>query len=295
MPFSGVKAMYLSAALLFWPASVLAAPPEIARILTLPDYWEAATPDQVRKLVAGHSLADVRTYEKYTPDSSRTPLMLAAESTPHPEIIDILVRAGSDVNAVTNWRTWFRSPGSVAISGHTADISAALHFAVLNPNPAILRALLRHQPNLDARRACAPVHYSALELAAIRAGRTEHLKLLLEAGARPTPEPGEEPAKYSIWRFFLGFDNFFFHRAPLSDEGFITGILLPPDEAAAKTKLLLAHGVTPDLDALGRALASGHNEAARMLLDAGVVTPPGKLRARPCSTTPCSVRVWVTT
>ncbi|MDR1934343.1 MAG: hypothetical protein LBS49_01940 [Candidatus Accumulibacter sp.] len=61
--------------LLFWalafaPAVLAAPPPEIVNILTLPGYWEAATPAQVRALIAGHSLAGIRT-EKNIPTIAR--------------------------------------------------------------------------------------------------------------------------------------------------------------------------------------------------------------------------------
>ncbi|MDR2161556.1 MAG: ankyrin repeat domain-containing protein [Desulfovibrio sp.] len=240
-------------------------PPEVARALTMPGYWETATPAQVRALVGKYSLAGVRAEVRHEP--AYTPLMLAAWSSPHDEIIDFLIRAGCAVNAEAEVRNQFRRPGATDEYGdtETEDLSAPLHFAVLNPRPAVLAALLRHKPDLDTR-ADAPAPFSALELAVRRPGRTEHLKLLLEAGARPKPRP-RGFIRDGLWRLFLGYTDASLNGGPI---GSAFGILVSPEEAAAKTRLLLAHGVPPDADALARALAAGQNEAARLLLDAGV-------------------------
>ncbi|MDR1934344.1 MAG: ankyrin repeat domain-containing protein [Candidatus Accumulibacter sp.] len=183
--------------------------------------------------------------------------MLAARHSPYPEMMDVLIRAGSGVNDETQVRVSFRRVDYPGWGEEEQDLSAALHFAVLNPNPAVLRALLRHKPQLDARvKLGAP--FTALELAATRPGRVEHLKALLEAGARPL-------AGRNVWKLFLGYTGFYEDR----------GVLIEPREAAVKAGLLLAHGVAPDQDALCRALSAGQNKAAALLLDARV-NPTGK-------------------
>ncbi|MDR3362617.1 MAG: ankyrin repeat domain-containing protein [Desulfovibrio sp.] len=241
-------------------------PPEVARTLTMPGYWIDATPAQVRALVGKYSLAGGRAEVRHEP--AYTPLMLAAKSSPYGEIIDFLIRAGCAVNAEAEARIRFRRPGAADKFDETEDLSTPLHFAVLNYRPAALAALLRHKPDLDAR-SDAPVSFSALELAVRRPGRTAHLKLLLEAGARPKPRAKSDHRRGGLWRLFLGYTDRGLSGGPLySDDAY--GILVSPEEAAAKTRLLLAHGVAPDADALARALAAGQNEAARLLLDAGV-------------------------
>ncbi|MDR1312026.1 MAG: ankyrin repeat domain-containing protein [Burkholderiaceae bacterium] len=251
------------------PAGERAASPDASSALTLPGYWEVARPEQVRRLVAGRSLAGVRDAANA---DGLTPLMLAAWHTPYPEMIDILIKAGCAVNAQGSKRVYFRRPGAPkGAEAESEDLRSALHFALANPNPAILAALLRHKPNLDD---------SVLKLAVKRPDRVEHLRLLLKAGVRPGRKTGAPLPKDSIWRLFLGYNCGLAGRDdPLTGLHYARGLLVLAPEAAAKTRLLLAYGVRPDLDALGRALAAGHNEAARLLLDAGV-NPAGTINGK---------------
>jgi hypothetical protein len=77
---------------------------------------------------------------------------------------------GCDVDADVDWRVQYRRPTSTKdYDTETEDLSRALHFAILNPNPAVLERLLARKPELEAR-AKAPAAYSALELALTRQG-----------------------------------------------------------------------------------------------------------------------------
>ncbi|MDR1163515.1 MAG: ankyrin repeat domain-containing protein, partial [Candidatus Accumulibacter sp.] len=243
------------------PAAGKTAPPDELLVLNLPGYWEVAKPQQVRRLLAGRSLVNVRD----APNADGvTPLMLAAQQSPYPEMIDILVKAGFKINAKGDKRVYFRRPGAPkAYSAESEDLHSAFHFAIANPNPAVLAAILRHKPELDA---------TALERAARRPDRVEHLGLLLKAGARPGRKTGAPSPKDSLWRSFLGYSTGSLAERddPLTWLHYAKSLLVSAPEAAAKTKLLLAYGVRPDQDALARALSAGHNDAARLLLDAGV-------------------------
>lgn len=235
------------------------APPETA-IRTLcanPGYYEKATPAQIKALIGTHSLAGVAASERegWRPF---TPLMRAAQETPYPEVIHLLVKAGCDVNAMSEE------------SGRYGSLSVALHFAVYNKNPAVLAALLSHKPDLNARVRTWGNTPTALELAATMPGKTEQMGLLLQAGARP-----DGKSEHSVWALFLGFESL---DGSLYDNGvnpigylhYANKPRCEPAEAAAKARLLLERGVRPDHDALVRTLVSGQNEAARLLLDAGL-------------------------
>ena len=177
-------------------------PQDIARTLTMKGWYKAATPAQVRALVKGRSLAGVRAEGgKYGKDPAYTPLMRAAEETPWPEVIDILIQAGCKVNDTFELRVTWRSGDD--------DVSTALHLAVYNPKPGALRALLRHKPDLNARADLNSYSYTALELAAQHPGKAEHLRALLEAGARPVaPDKKYSNLRHSsLWSLFLGLDN----------------------------------------------------------------------------------------
>jgi ankyrin repeat protein len=97
-----------------------------------------------------------------------TPLYYAAEVTPYPEVIDILVKAGGDVRALD---------------------SQALSAAVRNPNPKVLEAVLRYKPNPDAPEysktgSDAKDENEATVLnrvAWVKEATPEHLRLLLAA------------------------------------------------------------------------------------------------------------------
>jgi ankyrin repeat protein len=145
------------------PAPARAVDP--AMLLTDSRYWEAATPEQARALIAGRSLAGMRTAKRYESDKEiLTPLMVAAWSTPYPEVIHILVRAGCKATDLK---------------------SEPLMKALYNPNPAVLEAVLRYKPDLNAEDTFlgTALHRLAAETPAAFALRKEHFRLLLEAGA----------------------------------------------------------------------------------------------------------------
>lgn len=175
--------------------------------------------------------------------------MRAARETPYPEVITILVKAGSDINAVT-------APEPQDAS--SPDKKTALHFAIENPDSAVLAALLAHKPQVnpfrDATRACSP-----LSLAAGTKDREQHFFLLLKAGARPTQN---EIRHAGIWSF-LGLDNV------RKDEQEIEAPRVARKTAAAMTGGLLEIIPAPECWVLQNALKSGQSDAALLLIKAG--------------------------
>lgn len=258
---------------LFLPASGGAAasspPPETVYILSgLPGYYSAATAGQIRTLIGKHSLKGVATVKTINPGkkeeyySSITPLMLAAKETASADVIRMLVAAGCDVNAEELWDTL---PDQMKRFSYNW---APVHYAMDNPNPVALRTLLQ----------CAKPPFGtplerhwrrALEMAAERSDRAEHLQLLLAAGVRPDPASPREPL--SLWKAFLGHDSYddqldSFHYAKKQRD--------TPESAAAKARILARYGLIPKgkdgAEALRHALIGGQYEVARLLLNAGV-------------------------
>ena len=241
----------------------------IETLSAFPGYYSVATPEQIRAKLRGISLAGVAVTEPVLGDEpiQITPLMRAAKETPHGEVIDILVKAGCDVNAAT---------GPIPIPKGTPQLYGLrdtgprmpLHFAVLNPNPAALKALLKYKPDLEALSGQRS-NYTALELAAGRSGRATHFTALLEAGAKAviprsiTSKRDEYTPENHIWSLFLG-------RRTRSDSDSTPIPKVRPEDAAIMTAALLKAGYKPGPRALSAALSAGQNEAARSLLRAGV-------------------------
>ena len=92
-----------------------------------------------------------------------TPLMLAAEYNPNPEVITLLINAGADVNARNE-------------DGDTPLIRASL----ANPNPDVITALINAGADINARDKGGR---TPLILAAKENKNSEIISVLLEAGA----------------------------------------------------------------------------------------------------------------
>ena len=228
-------------------------------LISQKDFFKTATAADVKELLQGISLEGVSVAEEnYT---SLTPLMRAARDTPYPEVIDLLVQAGCDVNAYSqppqipgqeDYRAW-------------QNERTALHFAVKNPNPEVLRALLSYKPDLEARYV---PHFTgtALYMASESSLTFSHFMQLLEAGADATQDYPASDKSYRyksspLWRNFIG------RRGGALDKPLRE--LREPAEAVVMAKALLKAGCEPDTHILGLALYGGQNEVARLLLDAG--------------------------
>ncbi|MDR2506667.1 MAG: hypothetical protein LBD67_01515, partial [Candidatus Accumulibacter sp.] len=111
-----------------WASPVSAGSADSLNLLADPRYWEAVTPEQARALIAGRSLAGMRSEKKYAGDKDAlTPLMAAAWRTPYPEIIDLLVKAGGEVDATTGKSVSYSVPGTPnpGLHAHTESIVTA--------------------------------------------------------------------------------------------------------------------------------------------------------------------------
>jgi ankyrin repeat protein len=112
--------------------------------------------------------------------------MLAAQCSPYPEVIAMLIRAGADPAA----RQQEYTEGGGEYSLYPSHNWTALHFAAsANPNPAVVAELLKHKPEVNAADGAG---YTPLHLACQgkdgQGGhpvRLEHVRLLLAAGADP--------------------------------------------------------------------------------------------------------------
>ena len=222
------------------------------------DFYKTATPAEVRKTLRGVSLQGVSVAEEnYT---SLTPLMRAAKDTPYPEVIDLLVKAGCDVNAYSQPPQTPENPDPRAWQNERT----ALHFAVQNPNPQVLRALLAYKPDLEAQ-AHPGFTGTAIYTASQLPSRFEHFMLLLAAGADVTKDYSGREAEINgrspLWRNFVGRD-----RGAASEKYPLRDLA----QAAIMAKALLAAGSKPDESILGLALYGGQNEVARLLLASGV-------------------------
>ncbi len=96
-----------------------------------------------------------------------TPLHLASQSNPDPEVVAALLEAGADLQA----------PGG---AGFRAPANSPLHYAGANPNPAVAAALLDAGADVNAR---SPTGRTPLHEAAAYASDPEVIELLVAAGA----------------------------------------------------------------------------------------------------------------
>ena len=96
-----------------------------------------------------------------------TPLHLASQSNPDPEVVVALLEAGADLQA----------PGG---AGFRAPANSPLHYAGANPNPAVAAALLDAGADVNA---LSPTGRTPLHEAAAYASDPEVIELLVAAGA----------------------------------------------------------------------------------------------------------------
>ncbi len=140
-----------------------------------------------KALVAAAREGDAATVERLlregtSPNPPRLPgnaAIATAAAWGHLSIVNMLLEAGADVNGVDK-----------------EDKSTALHNAAGCHELEILRLLLRHGANLEARdsQGLTPLHYATL------ANTMEPLRLLLEAGANPhaRDKKGRTPLFYGV-------------------------------------------------------------------------------------------------
>ncbi|GHU06066.1 hypothetical protein FACS1894205_6930 [Alphaproteobacteria bacterium] len=144
-------------------------------------FYIVATPDDVREAIAGRRLEKERKVVRYTVRGSVrgrifnsaeereryiSPLSVAVGYTPHPEVVDILVAAGCNVNEILpdmDRDAPFPEGGYQGLVLETA-------FSI-NPYPGVLAALFRYNPSQDAKETLlASVlweddkHFAALDL-----------------------------------------------------------------------------------------------------------------------------------
>ncbi len=148
------------------------------------DFFRNASPQDVAYVLGSTSLAGVKFNDNFT--SGITPLMLAAQNTPYPEVIDILIKAG--VDPLAQQRAYTQARGDAAI--HPGHNHTALHYAAwFNPNPLVVAELLKYKFDINAADGFG---YTPLYLACLgkdgRNGlprRLETVLLLLAHGASP--------------------------------------------------------------------------------------------------------------
>ena len=149
----------LSVALLATPARAAQATPDCEDWNTQA-YFEAATVEAVTACLAAG--ADPMAGEDY---SELTPLHMAAIASTSPEVIAVLLAAGSDVNA--------------RVRGYGAPLEAALR-SETSGEPAVIEALLvaGADPNVRDGNDWTPLHQAAYE-----AEDADVISALIEAGA----------------------------------------------------------------------------------------------------------------
>lgn len=164
-------------------------------------FFKNATPEQVRALLKGVSLAGVSTPQGKL-QRKITPLMRAAALTPYPKVIDILVEAGCGVNdlALPLWR----EEDEVRLWDTERT---ALHFAAQNRIHEVLKRLLEYWPDIDLP-AGSPNEFTALHIASRNRATAKNFIVLLEAGANPyLCHPGyrhPHDEAMPLWQNFIG-------------------------------------------------------------------------------------------
>ncbi|SBV91818.1 exported hypothetical protein [uncultured delta proteobacterium] len=234
-------------------SSSLAAEAPVPDELFSREFYANATPDELRAKLQGTSLRGVaRPWHDYY--TSVTPLMLAAKYSPHPEAVDMMVRAGAEVAAFSQ-EPW--QPGDKRNYCWDHELTA-LHFAAQNSNPEVLRRLLAYKPDLNAVTVCSN-QFTALHMASEFRDLWQNFILLLEAGADPRLAPSDqgpvrsEEAPLHLWRNFIG------------QGGFVSPAQDPVEMASA----LLATSALPDDTIFYTALRAGQYATAQLMLDAG--------------------------
>lgn len=164
--------------------------------------------------------ADPNTTYDFSPHLPRdmTVLMMAAgRPQNNPEIAEVLITNGADVNATNQ-------------GGYTA-----LHYAVGHPNVEVLRQLIAAKANLNTRDATfgmTPLHSASMQSRPL-----ELLEMLLEAGAdmEVKDNRGRTPFTYALERY---------HAALETQQGlrFLGGN--PPPPAVDNLALLIEAGAT---------------------------------------------------
>lgn len=221
-------------------------------------FYKSASPAELRAKLKGISLQGVARpwHDHYT---SITPLMLAAKFSPHPEAIDIMLEAGSELEAFSQ-EPW--QPGDSRSNCWDHELTA-LHFAAKNPHSEVLERLLDYKPDLDRVTICAN-DFTALYMTAGHKELHNNFILLLKAGANtqisynnPTGDSAYTPKEneFPLWYRFTG----------QTDVGG-----LPVRDPVELTAALLATGYPADEDTINRVLHAGQYESAKLMIKAGV-------------------------
>lgn len=155
-------------------------------------FWETATLDQVRERLQGEAAATLK-----CPDTGANPLHFACEQCTDPDVIQVLIDHGCDVNMQDWW--WLAAPLHDAAKHnespeviHTlvkagADVNVTnrsgqtpLHLAAGHNNADVASALIELGANINAQdsRGFTPLHYSA-----IHRHDLEHAAMLITLGA----------------------------------------------------------------------------------------------------------------
>lgn len=114
-----------------------------------------------------------------------TPLHLAAESNPDPEVVAALLEAGADL-------------GALGGAGHRAPAYSPLHYAGANPNPAVATALLEAGADVNT---LSPSGRTPLHEAAANASNPAVIELLVASGAdvNARDDNGYTPMHSAAW------------------------------------------------------------------------------------------------
>ncbi|MDL2328204.1 ankyrin repeat domain-containing protein [Desulfosarcina sp. OttesenSCG-928-A07] len=228
--------------------------------LTAKGFYRSLTPASLRETIGGRSLSGVSAETGPGTDDfvGFTPLMRAASETPYPEVIDILIKAGCDGDAVA-YRRWVfeqQDPIKLSLYPHTP-----ITFAVENPNPEVLSALLRHHPKSVADGEISM--WTALATAA-RKGKHAHFSALVSADSFPRPDAPEAGAQAAVlWGILVDINR------PENT------LVVDPVAASKMAETLIRAGYIPAAGFLRRALSAGQNDVALQIIRAGV-SPKGK-------------------
>ena len=146
------------------------------------DFYCYASPEDVARVLGAASLSRMKRNDGTV--RGQTPLMLAAQCSPYPEVIAMLIKAGADPSAR---QQDIYEKGKNIYPTHNWT---ALHFAAAaNPNPAVVAELLKHKPEVNAADGAGytPLHLACQGHDGQREHpvRLEHVRLLLAAGADP--------------------------------------------------------------------------------------------------------------